>query len=215
MVFKKDPGPYLAVCPVSHTGEKHSPSSWRMSNAIMSWSWEGYEGHKADVEVYARAASVELFVNGRSVGKKAMGSSCLARFRCTYQPGTVEVAAYDSTGRELGRYALRSAGRETCLTARAEQPTVQKGHLSYIRLAYTDAQGTVKSSLRGRLRVRVSGGELLALGSACPYNELGFGGTDTDTYYGEALAIVRAEGESVELTVTDGMLSGSVSVPVV
>ena len=214
VVFKKDPGPYLAVCPVSHTGEKHSPSSWRMSNAIMSWSWEGYEGHKADVEVYARAASVELFVNGRSVGKKAMGSSCLARFRCTYQPGTVEVAAYDSTGRELGRYALRSAGRETCLTARAEQPTVRKGHLSYIRLAYTDAQGTVKASLRGRLRVKVSGGELLALGSACPYNELGFGGSDTDTYYGEALAIVRAEGESVELTVTDGMLSGSVSVPV-
>ena len=64
-------------------------------------------------------------------------------------------------------------------------------------------------------RSKVSGGELLALGSACPYNELGFGSCDTDTYYGEALAIVRAEGDTVELTVTDGMLSGRVSVPVV
>ena len=215
VVFKKDPGPYLAVCPVSHTGENHSPSSWRMSNAMMSWSWEGYEGKKADVEVYARAASVELFVNGRSVGKKAVSSDCFARFRCTYQPGTIEAVSYDVTGRELGRFALNSAGKDTRLTAHAEQPTVQKGHLSFIRLQYTDGQGTVKSTLRGRLRVKVSGGELLALGSACPYNELGFGGCDTDTYYGEALAIVRAEGDTVELTVTDGMLSGRVSVPVV
>ena len=65
------------------------------------------------------------------------------------------------------------------------------------------------------MSVEVSGGKLLGLGSACPYNELGYCGTKTDTYYGQALAVVRAgEGGAVELRVADGRLSGSIAIPV-
>lgn len=38
--------PVIAVCPVNHTGEKHSPSAWKMSNAIESWSWDGCSGKR-------------------------------------------------------------------------------------------------------------------------------------------------------------------------
>jgi beta-galactosidase len=51
VAFELEPGPRIAVCPVNHTGETHSPSSWKMSNAIESWSWEGCDGKPADVEV--------------------------------------------------------------------------------------------------------------------------------------------------------------------
>ncbi|MDE6839800.1 MAG: glycoside hydrolase family 2, partial [Oscillospiraceae bacterium] len=82
-------------------------------------------------------------------------------------------------------------------------------------LRYTDGGGELKPLERGILSVQVSGGELLGLGSACPYNELGYCGTRTDTYFGEALAVVRAgEGSAVELTVTDGRLCGRAEVPV-
>ena len=66
------------------------------------------------------------------------------------------------------------------------------------------------------LTVTVEGGELAGLGSACPYNERGYCGTETDTYFGEALAVVQA-GESgrVELSVTDGTHSGSAVVDIV
>ena len=40
----------------------------------------------------------------------------------------------------------------------------------------------------------VEGGRLLALGSACPYNERGYLTDTTDTYYGQALAIVKPKG---------------------
>lgn len=65
------------------------------------------------------------------------------------------------------------------------------------------------------LTVELSGGKLLGLGSACPYNEIGFVTNCTDTYYGEALAVVQAgSGTEVTLTVTDGKQTGAVTVPV-
>ena len=32
-------GPFLAVRPVNHTGDKHSPSAWKMTDAMTSWTW--------------------------------------------------------------------------------------------------------------------------------------------------------------------------------
>lgn len=208
VAFELEPGPRIAVCPVNHTGEAHSPSAWKMSNAMESWSWEGCDGKRADVEVYARADSVALFLNGTEVGRKKLKNDCIARFRCTYQSGTLEAVSYDSKGKEIGRYALRSAGPETCLRALPEKPSVTPGGLSYIRLKYTDGAGLTKPLCRGKLKVEVDGGKLLGLGSACPYYELSYLGDVTDTYYGEALAVVQAgDGDQVTLTVSDGTYS--------
>lgn len=75
---------------------------------------------------------------------------------------------------------------------------------------YADESGTVKPLERGTLRVGVTGGHLLGLGSGCPYNAAGFLTDTTDTYYGRALAVVQADGTGpVGLTVTDGRLEGS------
>ena len=213
VAFDLEKGPHIAVCPVNHTGDKHSPAAWKMSNAIPSWSWNGCAGRQADVEVYARAAKVELFVNGKSVGVKELKNDCVARFKCAYEDGTVEAVSYDARGREIGRNALHTAKPETELRAVPEETSVQPGRLSYIRLQYTDENGTVKPLERGILNVTVTGGKLLALGSACPYNEIGYLDTKTDTYFGEALAVVQAgESETIELTVMDGRHTGKAAV---
>ena len=60
----------------------------------------------------------------------------------------------------------------------------------------------------------MQGGELLALGNACPFNALGYNGGKTDTYYGEALAAVKATAEKVTVTAADGRLSGSCEITV-
>ena len=101
VAFELETGPRIAVCPVNHTGEKHSPSAWKMSNALESWSWEGCEGQKANVEVYARAASVALYVNDRKVGHKPAVNDCIVRFSCEYQPGKIEAVSYDERVRGL------------------------------------------------------------------------------------------------------------------
>lgn len=212
----REKGPFIGVCPVNHTGDKHSPSAWKMSNAIESWSFEGFDGQKADVEVYVRAAKVDLFVNGRKVGTKTLKNDCIARFRCTYESGTIEAAAYDSRGHEIGRTSLKTAGKETRLYALPERENVRAGHLSYIRLIYGDAKKVIKPLMRGTLKVSVSGGKLEALGHACPYNENGYLSDKTETYFGEAMAIVRAgNSDKMTLTVTDGKYSSEVTIPVI
>lgn len=207
VALEKEPGPLMAVCPVNHTGDKHSPSAWKMSNALPTWNWRGCEGRRARVEVYARAAAVELRLEGRKLARKRIRRDCLAVFTVPWAPGVLEAVAFDEAGREMGRCALRAAGQRTLLAAQPEKQSVCPGEVCFVRLRYVDEQGDVLPLARGILTVKVEGGELLGLGSACPYNEIGYCTDRTDTYYGEALAAVRAGDDGqVRLTVTDGTL---------
>ena len=214
VALEADNGPYIAVCPVNHTGDRHSPSAWKMTNAMPSWSWTGCEERKANVEVYARAARVELVLNGHTVGSKTLKSDCLARFSIPYEGGTLEAVSYDAADHEIGRCKLQSAGSTTRLTLDAEEPTVKPGHLCYIRLRYTDENGITKPLARGSIQVQVRGGTLVGLGSACPFNKHSYLDSETDTYYGEALAIVRmGDGEAMTIAASDGEYSAELTVP--
>lgn len=200
-------GPFIAVKPVYQTG-KHTPSAWKMTDAIRSWSYEECEGYRSEVEVYARAEEVELFVNGVSEGRKK-GKDCVFRFTVPYRKGTIEAVSYDKYGNEIGRDSLSTAGSKNIITIKPEEECVCKGHLSYIRIAITDENGVVKPMEKDRIKVSVTGGELLALGNACPYNPDGYLKDETFTYYGEMLAIVRAQ-DAGKLTLTaTGQKNGS------
>lgn len=214
VALEADNGPYIAVCPVNHTGDRHSPSAWKMTNAIPSWSWTGCEERKANVEVYARAARVELVLNGHTVGSKTLKNDCLARFSIPYESGTLEAVSYDAADHEMGRCKLQSAGGTTRLTLDAEEPTVKPGHLCYVRLRYTDENGITKPLARGSIQVQVRGGTLVGLGSACPFNKHSYLDSETDTYYGEALAIVRmGDGDAMTIAASDGEYSAELTVP--
>lgn len=215
VALEADNGPYIAVCPVNHTGDRHSPSAWKMTNAMPSWSWTGCEGRKANVEVYARAARVELVLNGHTVGSKTLKNDCLAKFSIPYESGTLEAVSYDAADHEMGRCKLQSAGGTTRLMLDAEEPTVKPGHLCYVRLRYTDENGITKPLARGSIQVQVRGGTLVGLGSACPFNKHSYLDSETDTYYGEALAIVRmVDGDAMTIAASDGEYSAELTVPV-
>lgn len=214
VALEADNGPYIAVCPVNHTGDRHSPSAWKMTNAMPSWSWTGCEERKANVEVYARAARVELVLNGHTVGSKTLKNDCLARFSIPYESGTLEAVSYDAADHEIGRCKLQSAGGTTRLMLDAEEPTVKPGHLCYVRLRYTDENGITKPLARGSIQVQVRGGTLVGLGSACPFNKHSYLDSETDTYYGEALAIVRmGDGDAMTIAASDGEYSAELTVP--
>ena len=200
--------PQIAVVPVSHTNDKHSPSAWKFSNALPSWSWNGLDGKKAKVEVYSRAPVVELYVNGKKVAKKKFKKNCRFDFKIKYFGGEITAVNRDKNGKELSRNFLKTAGDETMLSVIPEKTEAAKGEVLFVRLKYTDKDGIVKPLERGILNVTVEGGELLALGCACPFNAMGYSGTKTDTYYGEALAVVKATSDRVTVTASDGKLTG-------
>lgn len=189
----------IAVVPANHGQDEHTPSAWTMTNARPSWSWNGCDGKKTRVEVYSRAHTVKLFINSKQVGCRRMNRDRRAVFKVKYAGGCVLAIGYDEAGKELCRTSLVTAGEETVLTAKPECDRLGKGDLWYVRLQYTDKNGTLKPLARAKVRVEAEGEELLALGNGCPYNEEGYLQEETDTYYGEALAIIKPTGGKVRL----------------
>lgn len=210
VALEKEAGPYIAVKPVYQRG-RHTPSAWKMTDAMESWTWPGCEGKTAVVEVYARAASVELFVNGTRVGRKKLSNTCNATFKTVYQKGEVMAVAFDRAGKEIGRHSLYTAGEDTRLDILPEEKTVAPEGLAFIQLRYRDKNGIWKPMEKHHLTVAVENGTLMGLGNACSYNKEGYWQDNTKTYYGEALAVVRAGKQGmVKITATDE--SGSKSV---
>ncbi len=182
----------IGVIPLGHRRDKYSPSSWKMTNAMESWSWDGCEGEKARVEVYSRADHVILSLNGKEIGTKKPEANGVAVFRVPYEPGELTVTAHDEFGRRLGQKTLCSASAQTILRAEPEQLKVSASSgLCYVRFRYTDPDGILKPQKRADIKLTVENGEILGFGSACPYYTKDYLGNVADTYYGEALAIIR------------------------
>ncbi len=185
-----DDKPWIGVQPVNHPGIKPAKSTWRGSNAIASWSWDGCTGNKAVVELYSSASSVELFKNGKSLGKKKL-KLCKASYKTKYDAGNLEAVAYDESGHEVSRNKLVSAENE-------KQITVDKevyGNLVYLNVAITDKNGIVESNADRKLNVHVENGELLGFGSANPRTEETYQSGSFTTYYGIAQAIIKCDSD--------------------
>ena len=202
VAFERETGPFIAVDPV-YQKEKLRLTGWQLTKALESWAWDGCNGEPAKVEVYARAAQVELFINGKSVGKKKV-KKCRANFNTTYQNGEITAVSYDENGREINRYSLHTAGKETVLQVRPEEKTVKPEGLAFIQLQYTDNKGIWKPMEKHNIKVTVENGVLKGLGSPAPYVKGNYTDHTVATYYGEAMAVVQADGNGpVKVTVAD------------
>ena len=204
--------PVIGVRPVNHPGVRVSKSVWRGTNAIESWAWKGCDGNKAEVEVYAQADSVELRLNGKSLGRKKL-KECKAMFKTKYAPGTLEAVAYDGAGKELSRSELRSSFGPLRINVEPEDKTVEPGEIVYIPVTLVGENGVVESNADHKLTVTVKGGELLGFGSAQPRTEERYDTGSFTTYHGRALAVARADkAGTLTVSVTDGKQIGTAEI---
>ena len=212
VAFERETGPFIAVDPV-YQKEKLRLTGWQLTKALESWAWGGCSGEPAKVEVYARAAQVELFINGKSVGKKNV-KKCRANFNTTYEDGEITAVSYDEKGKEINRYSLQTAEKETILQVRPEEKSVKPEGLAFVQLQYTDAKGIWKPMEKHNLKVTVENGILKGLGSPAPYVKGNYTDDTVATYYGEAMAVVQADGNGpVKVTVTDETRSYVAEIP--
>lgn len=190
-VWERADKPVIAVRPVNHPGVRVSKSVWRGTNAIESWSWRGCDGNKAQVEIYAGAAGVELFLNGKSLGKKRL-KECKAVYKTRYAEGTLRAVAYDADGAVLGESTLSSAKGKFRITLKPEEAVIQAGDIVYVPVEITGENGIVESNADEKLSVSVEGGTLLAFGSADPCTQERYDAGSFTAYQGRALAVVYA-----------------------
>ena len=86
-----------------------------------------------------------------------------------------------------------------------EEAAVKADDIVYIPVSLVGENGVVERNADCKLTVTVENGELLAFGSANPRTEERYDSGSFTTYYGQALAVVRAgKSGSTIISVTDG-----------
>lgn len=209
-VWRAGTEPYIAMTPANHPGITPVRAIWRGSNALPHWSYDGCDGNEVEVQVYADAAEVELFVNGGLIGRKKT-QDCTAVFQTTYQSGSVRAVSYDADGNIIAENTLHSAAGPFHVQIRQESlPSVESvtdEEIVYLDIDIVGSNGIVECNADETLTVSVEGGELLAFGSANPRTEESFLTGMYKTYYGRSQAVIRPAADMVRVIVSSERFS--------
>ena len=118
---------------------------WSLEDVHPSWTWPGQEGRRQEVVVYSESPEVELFLNGKSLGRKPVSveSEYKAVYQVPYTPGRLLAVGYRD-GREAGRWELRTAGTPAAAVVSVDQAQLKANgeDLAYVVVESHDADGT-------------------------------------------------------------------------
>ncbi len=199
--LKKEP--YIGVSPMNHADEISNNGSWRFTNVVDSWSWDGYENKKTTVEVYADARYIRLELNGKKIGVKKL-KDYKAKFKCIYKAGELVAIGLDANKKEISRSSLSSAKKETILSVLPETTSIKADGMSlcFIPIEFTDSDGILKPYIEEPVTVEVEGPAVLAgLGSALAKTDESYTNNQFNSYRGRVLAIIRSTNQVGEVRV--------------
>jgi len=196
---------------------------WRpdlpMAHILPHWTWPGREGQVTPVHVFSSGDEAELFVNGKSQGRKKR-APYEYRFRwdyVTYEPGELKVVTWKD-GKPWATAVTRTAGDPSRLDATADRATIRADgkDLSLVTVRVADKDGLTAPRANNRLRFTIEGpGEIVATDNGDATSFAPFQSTQRDAFNGLALAIVRARpgspGKIVVHVSADGLQPGSVT----
>lgn len=195
IILGRRKGPFLAMYRPERYASEPIYTPWSWSDTVRGYSFEGYEGKPALVEVYADADEVELLVNGKSLGRKPIGRENRHKvvFDFTYEPGELRAVAY-ADGNKIGEDVLRSAVGTSRIHAVPEKREVSldERELIYLSIAVTGENGEVYIQNRTKIMVEPDGGvEWLGYGTDDPLPEENFVDHERTLYDGRAIAVFR------------------------
>jgi beta-galactosidase len=174
---------------------------WRpelpMAHLLPHWTWPERAGQVTPVHVFTSGDSAEVFLNGRSLGRKTKGAFEY-RLRwddVVYEPGTVEVVAYKD-GREWARDRVETTTAATGLALEADRAeiTADGVDLAFVTVRVVDASGRTVPRADQQLTFEVSGaGEFVASDNGDPTNFEPFPLPARKAFSGLCMVIVRAK----------------------
>jgi len=195
-------------------------SHWRpdhpMAHILPHWTWPDRKGEVTPVHVFTSGDEAELFLNGRSLGrkKKAAYEYRLRWDDVVYEPGTLEVVAYKG-GRKWATDRVRTAGPAARLDAQVDRARIRAdgSDLSFVTVRVVDAEGVALPRADTLVRFTLEGpGEIVATDNGDPTSFEPFPSHERRAFSGLCLAIVRAKaGEPgrIRLTAASAGLAAS------
>ncbi|MAX23886.1 MAG: beta-galactosidase [Phycisphaeraceae bacterium] len=184
-------------------------SHWRpelpMAHILPHWNWPDRVGQVTPVHVYTSGDEAELFLNGKSLGRKQR-SIYQYRFRwddVVYEPGTLEVFTYKS-GKPWAKATCPTTGPVVGIKLQADRQviTADGEDLSFVIASLVDEQGDVVPTANHQITFEVRGaGKLRATDNGDPTDLSGLTLPTRKAFHGLALAIVQSSRlESGEIT---------------
>ena len=175
------------------------------------WNWEGREGEVTPVYCYTSYPSAELFVNGKSQGKRTKDASRpYDRYRLrwndvVYEPGVVKVVAYDETGNAVAEKEMRTAGRphHLVLTSDRRELAANGKDLAFVTVQAVDKDGNPCPLADNALRFDVVGaGEYRAACNGDATSTELFHLPTMKLFNGQLVVIVRTHEQPGEINLT-------------
>ena len=176
-------------------------SYWRPDvptvHILPHWNWEERIGEITPVHIYTSGDAVELFLNGKSLGRreKAHSYDRLTWDDVRYEPGSLRAIAYKN-GQKWAEELVETTGKPAALQVTAEKTELKNDgtDLSFIRVAVVDSQGRVVPRSKNHLKFSVTGpAEIIATDNGDATSLLPFQLSERDAYNGLALVILRSQ----------------------
>ncbi len=180
-------------------------------HVLPHWTWPDRKGKVTPVFVYTSYPSAELFVNGKSQGKrsKADADNNVDRYRLrwndvVYQPGEIRVVAYDENGNAAAEKTVRTAGKAKSLriTPNRTEIAADGDELVYFTVEALDANGTPVPGAENLVKFQVTGaGTFEATANGDPTCLMPFQNPEMKLFSGAATAIARSAKTPGTLTI--------------
>ncbi len=120
---------------LSHWGDKP------MVHLMPHWNWKGMEGRSIRVLAYTNCDTLELFLNGASLGRKAIEPYGHGEWMVKYEPGTLRVVGYQK-GQEVAHDEQVTTGEPVAIRLRCDNDNVHKlGDMALVTCYAVDANG--------------------------------------------------------------------------
>jgi beta-galactosidase len=182
------------------------------------WTPKHSEPHDENVEIYSNCKEVELFLNGKSLGSKALNADASPRvWKVAYAPGTLKVIARNND-RIVATDELRTAGApaKIVLTTSHDRLPFDWNDIAFVRAMVVDVHGVVVPSANDLISFQTSGpGVIAAVDNADNASHEPFQAGKRHAFQGKCVAFVRASAPSGKVVVTasaPGLKSGSITI---
>ena len=176
---------------------------WRpdlpMAHILPHWNWPERVGQVTPIHVYTSGDEAELFLNGKSQGRKTKGEFEY-RIRwddVVYEPGEVRVVAYKN-GVKWAEETVKTTGAATQIKLVADRNIIKNDDrdLSFVTVSVADAAGLMVPRSHNKVQFTIEGpGEIVAVDNGDATSHASFQAKECKAYNGLCLVTVRATGK--------------------
>ncbi len=214
--YKGEPTPYGWPCINSHFGiidiagfpkdNFYYYQAWWKSTPIVHllphWNWEGKEGQPIRVWAHSNADRVDLLLNGKSLGGKAMPRLGHLEWDVPYAPGTLEAVGYRGNT-VIARDKVETAGAPVAIRLKTDRKRILADHedLTIIEVQVVDAKGRVVPIASNRIEFEVSGAANVGgVGNGDPSDHDPDKASTRKAFHGLCMVLVQSNGKKGGIT---------------